>query len=124
MPMFTRRKDDVLVLTADGDYTPGELARVCANSLEAHGNPEAGPVLFDLSGAAGLEGKSRDSLAAEGTTLAAHGDRIARLAVVVSTRHADLFAPDGPFALAVGLPTRTFHSHRDATAWLLQDRDG
>jgi len=118
MPVFTRRKDDVLVLTADGDYTPGELARIGARAFGDPDQPPKGPVVLDLSGAAGLEAKSGESLAAEGAALAAHRDRITRLAVVVAGRLGGLFAPDGPFALAVGVEVQAWPSHRDAIAWL------
>ncbi|MDZ7780503.1 MAG: hypothetical protein U5R14_11330 [Gemmatimonadota bacterium] len=116
MPVFTRHKDAVLVLTADGDYTPGELERVGARAFDHRGDP--GPVILDLSGAAGLETKSAESLAAEGTALATHRDRISRLAVVVSSRFADLFEADAPFVAAVGVDVRACPSHGDAVRWL------
>lgn len=116
MPVFTRHKGDVLVLTADGDYTPGELERVGTRALD--GREAAGPVILDLSGAAGLEGKSAESLTADGTALAANRDRISRLAVVVSGRFADLFAAGGPFVAAVGVDVRACPSHGDALHWL------
>lgn len=117
MPVFTRVKDDIVVLTADGDYTPGELARVGARALGNH-EETAVPVLLDLSGAAGLEHKTPESLAAEGAALAAHRDRVSRLAVVVSSRFDGMFAPGEPFAEAIGVDIRTFSSHADARAWL------
>lgn len=118
MPVFSRVKNDILVLTADGDYTPGELARVGARAFGNHEHPGPGPVLLDLSGAAGLDHKSPESLAAEGAALAAHRDQISRLAVVVSSRFSDLFAEEGPFAKAVGVQVGACLSHSEAKAWL------
>lgn len=118
MPVFSRVKNDVLVLTADGDYTPGELARVGARAFGDREHAGPGPVLLDLSGAAGLDHKAPESLAAEGAALAAHRDRISRLAVVVSSQFSDLFAAKGPFARAVGVEVGTCVSHNEAKAWL------
>lgn len=118
MPVFSRVKDDILVLTADGDYTPGELARVSARAFGDHDHRAPGPVLLDLSGAAGLDHKSPESLAAEGAALAAHRDRISRLAVVVSGQFSDLFAAKGPFAKAVGVQVAACLSHSEAKVWL------
>lgn len=118
MPVFSRVKDDILVLTADGDYTPGELERVGGRAFGDREHPAPGPVLLDLSGAAGLDHKSPESLTAEGAALAAHRDRISRLAVVVSSQFSDLFAADGPFAQAVGVRVGTYLSHGEAKAWL------
>ena len=123
MPVFTRIKEDVLVLAADGDYTPGELARVGARAFDDHAAPPAARVLLDLSGAAGLEAKSTEVLIAEGTALAAHRDKIARLAVVVASRHSDLFEPGGPFAEAIGVEVRPCPSHADAITWLREAGD-
>lgn len=118
MPVFARLKDDVLVITADGDYTPGELARVGARAFEDHPSRTAIPVLLDLSGAAGLESKAPDALREDGTALAAHRDRISRLAVVVASRFTGLFDPDGSFSEAVGVMARPFPTHTEAVSWL------
>jgi hypothetical protein len=123
MPVFTRIKEDVLVLTADGDYTPGELARVSARAFDDHTAPPAARVLLDLSGAAGLEAKSPEALMAEGTALAAHRNKIARLAVVVASRYSGLFEPGGPFAEAAGVTVRPCPSHADAITWLREIGD-
>lgn len=118
MPVFSRLKNDILVLTADGDYTPGELARVGATAFGQRDGDAPGPVLLDLSGAAGLDRKSPESLTAEGAALAAHGERISRLAVVVSSRFTPLFDGGGPFAEAVGVEVKPCTSHADAREWL------
>jgi hypothetical protein len=118
MPVFSRIRDGILVLTADGDYTPGELARVGATAFGQRDADGSEPVLLDLSGAAGLELKSPEAVAAEGAALAAHRDRISRLAVVVSPRHAHLFDGDGPFAEAAGVRVEPCPSHTAAREWL------
>lgn len=123
MPVFTRIKEDVLVLTADGDYTPGELARVGARAFDDPTTPPAARVLLDLSGAAGLEAKSAEALRAEGTALAPHRDKIARIAVVVASRYSDLFEPGGAFAEAIGVEVRPCPSHTDAITWLREAVD-
>ena len=124
MPVFARLKDDVLVITADGDYTPGELARVGSRAFEEHGSRAVMPVLLDLSGAAGLESKTPEALSAEGGSLAAHRDRISRLAVVVSKRFVGLFEADGSFAEAMGVTARPFPSHTEAMSWLQTSHPG
>ena len=43
MPVFTRYKDEVLVLTADGDYTAGELERVGARAFAEKRQPDFSP---------------------------------------------------------------------------------
>lgn len=118
MPVFSRVKNDILVLTADGDYTPGELARVGARAFDHREHPGPGPVLLDLSGAAGLDHKSPESLAAEGAALAAHRDRISRMAIVVSSQFADLFSEEGPFTKAIGVEVAACLSHSEAKTWL------
>lgn len=122
MPVFARLKDDVLVITADGDYTPGELARAGARAFEEYPSRTAVPVLLDLSGAAGLESKPPEALKEEGTALAAHRDRISKLAVVVASRFSGLFEPDGSFADAVGVMARPFPAHAEAVSWLESSR--
>ena len=121
MPVFARVKEHVLVLTADGDYTPGELARVGARALGESDDLSPQPVLLDLGGAAGLENKSPESLTAEGAAIAEHRDRISKLAVVVATRFAEHFDAGGPFAQAVGVAVRPCPSHAEAMAWLAGD---
>lgn len=118
MPVFTRRKDDVLVLTADGDYTPGELARVGARAFEDPSLPQRVPLILDLSGAAGLALKTDQAFGEEGAALSPYRDRVSRLAVVVAGRFAAHFGPGGSFADAARMETRPHPSHRDAVAWL------
>ncbi|MEX2466514.1 MAG: hypothetical protein WD995_06360 [Gemmatimonadota bacterium] len=118
MPVFTRIKEDVLVLTADGDYTPGELARMSARAFDDHAAPPAALVLLDVSGAAGLESRSPEAMIAEGTALAAHRNRISKLAVVVSSRFNGLFDEGGAFVQTVGVDVGAFPSHAEAMDWL------
>src|SRR5690606_2066044 len=116
MPVFTRIKHDVLVLTADGAYTAGELERVGARALASA--EAAAPLLLDLSGAAGLEGKDADEIAAAGRAIAGLAAHVTRLAVVVGSRHAPRFDGESDRARAAGVPARACPSHADALAWL------
>ena len=50
MPVFSRVRDGVLVLTVDGDYTANELRRVGFSAFEAEETPHEVPVVLDLSG--------------------------------------------------------------------------
>ena len=43
MPVFSRVRDGVLVLTVDGDYTANELRRVGFGAFEAQGTPKKRP---------------------------------------------------------------------------------
>lgn len=117
MPVFTRYKDEVLVLTADGDYTAGELERVGARAF-AGGDGTPAPLLLDLSGAAGLDHHGPDDLTATGEAIGAHRRHISRLAVVVPGAFAPHFGPGGAFARAAGVDVRACPSHAEALAWL------
>lgn len=123
MPVFTRFQDGVLILTVDGDYTANELRRVAFGAFEADDVPGELPVLLDMSGAAGVANKSEDEIRATGAIFSAFRDRIHRLGVVVSAGAADRFAHDNDFAVEAGVPTRSWHSHSDARAWLKEESD-
>ena len=116
MPVFTRIKHDVLVLTADGDYPAGELERVGGRAVADSAGPA--PLLLDLSGAAGLEGKAAEELAAAGRAIAGLAAHVSRLAVVVGSGHAARFDRESDFARATGVPTRACTSYAEALAWL------
>lgn len=124
MPVFARLRDDVLVITADGDYTSAELARVGSRAFEEHASAAPMPVLLDLSGAAGLEERTPEELTSEGGALAPHRDRISRLAVVVSNRFLARFEAGGSFAAAIGVTARPFPSHTEAKGWLQSSHPG
>jgi hypothetical protein len=118
MPVFTRFQDGVLILTVDGDYTSNELRRVAFGAFDADDIPTVVPVLLDMSGAAGLSSKSDDEIRATGAIFSAFRDRIRGLGVVASEGAADRFGQDHDFAVEAGVPTRSWHSHADARAWL------
>jgi hypothetical protein len=120
MPVFTRIKNDVLVLTVDGDYTSNELHRVGVDAFESGAPPTPFPVLLDLSGAAGLDGKSQDELRATGAFFAAHRDRIVRVAVIAPAEALCLFEGDSAFASEAGVDVRACPSHADAMVWLAE----
>jgi hypothetical protein len=118
MPVFTRVRDGVLVLTVDGDYTPNELRRVAFGAFEASDTPSRVPVLLDMSGAAGLENKSVEEFQASGAIFGAYRDRITGIGVVVSPEARDLFTNEGDFGREAGVAVRACQSHSDAREWL------
>lgn len=121
MPVFTRIRDGVLVLTVDGDYTANELRRVAFSAFEAEDTPTPVPILLDMSGAAGLGHKAPDELRASGAIFGAYRDRITGIGVVTSTETHSLFADDGDFGSEAGVRVRACTSHGDARDWLTKD---
>lgn len=118
MPVFTRVRDGVLILTVDGDFTPNELRRVAFRAFEAEETPSPVPVLLDMSGAAGLEHKSTEELQASGAIFGAYRDRILNIGVVAADDVHGLFAPDGDFGSEAGVSVQACQSHAEARAWL------
>lgn len=121
MPVFTRVRDGVLVLTVDGDYTPNELRRVAFSAFEADDTPAPVPVLLDMSGAAGLPDKTPEELQATGAIFGAYRDRITGIGVVASAETHALFAAAGDFGSEAGVNVRACTSHADARDWLTED---
>ena len=118
MPVFSRVRDDVLVLTVDGDYTANELRRVGFTAFEAEEAPTRVPVLLDLSGAAGLGNKSPADLASTGAIFGAYQDRLTGIAVVAAPEISSLFDAQSDFASEAGVRVQVFPSHADAKEWL------
>jgi hypothetical protein len=118
MPVFTRCQDGVLVLTVDGDFTPNELRRVAFGAFESSETPREVPVLLDMSGAAGIAGKSAQEMQAMGAIFGAYRDRLRGLSVVVSVEVEERFAENEVFAREAGVSMRAWHSHADARQWL------
>lgn len=118
MPVFSRVRDGVLVLTVDGDYTANELRRVGFSAFEADDAPTKVAVVLDLSGAAGLANKSPTELAATGAIFGAYRDRLTGIAVVASGEVADLFNAQSDFASEAGVRVEACSSHADAREWL------
>lgn len=118
MPVFTRFRDDVLVLTVDGDFTANELRRVAYGAFHEGDTPRVVPVLLDMSGAAGVESKSGEELQAMGAIFGAYRDRIAGLAVVAPSTVHDLFNAGGGFAGEAGVDVHPCSAHQDARDWL------
>ena len=123
MPVFTRLKDGVLVLTVDGDFTPNEIRRVAFGAFEDTETPQPVPVLLDMSGAAGLSAKSSEEMQATGAIFGAYRDRIIGLAVVAAADVHGHFAAEGGFASETGLPVRACNSHAEAREWLSTTTD-
>jgi len=120
MPVFSRVRDGVLSLTADGDFTVNELRRVSVRALEAEGTPARVPVLLDLSGAAGLGNKPPTERAAAGAIFGAYRDRVTRVAVVAPAAFSASFDDQGDFAREAGVPVKACPSHADARQWLME----
>ena len=121
MPVFTRLRDGVLVLTVDGDYTSNELRRVAFGAFEASDTPNPVPVLLDMSGAAGLGQKSTEELQANGAIFGAYRDHITGIGVLASAELHALFAPDGDFGSEAGVKVHVCQSQADAYQWLTGD---
>lgn len=120
MPVFSRVRDGVLVLTVDGDYTANELRRVGFGAFEAEHTPMRVPVLLDVSGAAGLGSKSPADLAATGAIFGAYRDRLTGIAVVAAPDVAALFDAQSDFAHEAGVRVQACQSHAAARDWLSQ----
>jgi len=118
MPVFTRVRDGLLVLTVDGDYTANELRRVTFNAFESNDTPTAVPILLDLSGAAGIAAKSPEDLRATGAIFGAYRDRITGIGIVASAEVHGRFTPEGDFGSEAGIPLCACQSHADARNWL------
>lgn len=120
MPVFTRVKDGVLVLTVDGDYTANELRRVAFGAFESGDTTGSVPILLDMSGAAGLAGKSSEELRASGAIFGAYRDRISGIGVVAAADVLPLFEDTGEFGREAGVSIQACQSHADARAFLGQ----
>ena len=120
MPVFSRVRDGVLVLTVDGDYTANELRRVGFGAFESGSTPKRVPVLFDLSGAAGLAKKSQQDIAATGAIFGAYRDRLTGIAVVAPPDVHGLFSASGVFGSESGVRVQACASHAEARDWLLK----
>jgi hypothetical protein len=120
MPVSSRVRDGVMVLTVDGDYTVNELRRVGFSALEAATTPKRVPIILDLSGAAGFAKKSTEDLAATGAIFGAYRDRLSGIAVVAPGAIAALFDAQSVFAHEAGVGVRSCESHTDAREWLTQ----
>ncbi|MDX1495376.1 MAG: hypothetical protein R3253_15015 [Longimicrobiales bacterium] len=118
MPVFTRFRDGVLVLTVDGDFTANELRRVAYGAFHEDEAPRVVPVLLDMSGAAGVEAKSGEQLQAMGAIFGAYRDRIAGLAVVAPAAVHELFADSGDFGQEAGMELYACSTHAEAREWL------
>jgi len=108
VPVFCKVEDYILVVTVDGDFTPGELARKGSEALDSESLPGRVCVLLDVSGAAGTQ-------TAEGTEMARvfveHPTDVPRIAILGS------FEPKG----ADGVDIKRFDRRAEALEWLKGD---
>lgn len=117
MPVLHQVKEGVLVVTVDGDFTPGEIERVGARALEAPDLIRPAFVLLDLSGTSGLSGSSLDRLGPVAEFFAGPQTPVARLAVMASTEVSKAVVAE---ATASGLESAGFKTKAEAMAWLLE----
>ncbi len=121
MPVFTRIGAGVLVVTVDGDYTPGELSRVGERALASDDVPSPVAVLLDMSGAAGVEKKSPDDLRRTGEFFGERQEIMTRVAVLTPSDVAyGLMDTGGAFATSTGIPSRPFRNRAQAIEWLTE----
>ena len=119
MPVFTRMRGGVLVVTVDGDFTPGELSRAGERGLASDDVPSPVAVLLDMSGAAGLETKSQDDLRLTGEFFGERQDVLTRVAVLTPSDVAyGLLDIGTAFATSAGIQSRPFRDRAEATKWL------
>ncbi len=119
MPVFTRMRDGVLIVTVDGDYTPGELSRAGERGLQSEDVPTPVAVLLDMSGAAGLRQKSTDELELIGEFFGERTELMTRVAVLAPSDLAyGLMNVGGVFASSTRIPTRPFRDRAPAMEWL------
>lgn len=116
MPVLHQVKQGVLVVTVDGDFTPGEIERVGARALEAPDLIRPAFVLLDLSGTSGLSGTSLERLKPVAEFFAGPQTPVARLAVMASSEVAQAVVDE---AGASGLEAEGFKTKAAAMDWLL-----
>ncbi len=105
MPVFHRLQDGVLIVTVDGDFTTGELARKGAEALENESVPDRVGVLLDVSGAASTDAHEVIAMA---RVFVEHPTEVPRIAVLGSMEARD----------AEGVEVRGFYRQAEALEWL------
>ena len=124
MPVFTRIRDGVLVVTVDGDYTSDGLRRAGERGLESDDVPTPVAVLLDMSGSAGVGKKSSDDLRQTGEFFGQRRELITRVAVLAPSDVVyGLMNIGSVFATAARVPTRPFRDRGEAMEWL-REGDG
>ena len=119
MPVHHDVAGPILVIAVDGDYTREELHRVAGTALVEAETPSPARVLLDLSGAASLEGRTDEELAATAAFFAHQGDRVDRVAVLVrGDILEDLMRMGTAFAAQKGLKASPFRDREEAVRWL------
>jgi hypothetical protein len=119
MPVFSRLKEGVLVITVDGDYTSNEIGRVGRAGLEDPDRPNPGPVLIDMSGAAGLHKRSYEHIVEVTRSFQPTAVSLTRVALLAPSDLAfGLMSQVGGHAKAMGIDARAFRAREDAMVWL------
>jgi hypothetical protein len=119
VPVHHDLAGSILVIAVDGDYTREELQRVTSTALAESETPSPARVLLDLSGAASLEGRTDEELAATAAFFAQQGDAVDRVAVLVrGDILEDLMRMGTAFAVQKGLKASPFRDRDEAVRWL------
>ena len=105
MPVFYKVEDYNLIVTVDGDFTPGELARKGAEALESESLPAQVCVLLDVSGAAGTH---EGEIAEMAHVFIEHPTDVPRIAVLGSVESRE----------AEGVEIQGFLRRAEALEWL------
>ena len=105
MPVFHRLQGKTLVVTVDGDFTPGELERAVGRALDSEGLPPRVGVLLDLSGIANANDMGILEMA---SAFVEHPTEVLRIAVLGSATS----------TVADSIEVRGFHSRAEALDWL------
>ena len=105
MPVFYRVHDNILTVTVDGDFGPGEVARKGREALDSGGFTGRVGVLLDVSGAAGMDPSEVIEMA---LVFFEHPTEVPRIAVLGSEET----------ARAQGVEIRGFYHKSQALEWL------
>lgn len=119
MPVYTAQKEEVLVITVDGDYTSSELRRVGGAAVD---NPEPGSparILLDVSGAAGLSRRPPAEFMEVAGFFAAMGEKLDGVAVLAPDDASfNLLRMGMRMYAGRGLRAQVFRARPDALEWL------
>ena len=105
MPVFCRTQDNILTVTVDGDFGPGEVARKSREALTSGDLPDRVGVLLDVSGAAGMDDSEVIEMA---LVFFEHPTHVPRIAVLGSEET----------ARSAGVEIKGFYHRAEALEWL------
>lgn len=119
MPVFHSKKDGVLVITVDGDYTSGELKRVGGAAVADPDTPTPALILLDVSGAAGLGNRTAAELMETAEFFGSMGVALSAVAILAPSDDAHSLMRMGMTLYADrGIQAEVFRDRTGAMAWL------